>query len=174
LEGWPGVGRLPKVSVSCAARSAPSCAGASPTIGKSTECTFTEMSGKLLCRNLYSADRAKPRYRFSVVLHHAQAIGIHGAEIVLGVGSALIGSETKSLQSFAVVLRDAQAIDVVQPEFVMRHGEALIRSEAIPLRRLDMILRHTPAVGVPPPVPLASASAWQSRRCGRPSSPSVR
>jgi Superfamily I DNA and RNA helicases len=41
---------------SCAARSAPSCAGASPTTRKSTGCTFTEMSGKRFCRSLYSAN----------------------------------------------------------------------------------------------------------------------
>src|SRR6516165_10936033 len=54
--GWPGVGRLPKVSASCAARLVPSSAGASPTIRKSSGCTFTEMSGKRLCRSLYLAD----------------------------------------------------------------------------------------------------------------------
>src|SRR6516165_11650229 len=55
-DEWPGVGRLPKVSASCAARLVPSSAGASPTIRKSSGCTFTEMSGKRLCRSLYLAD----------------------------------------------------------------------------------------------------------------------
>ncbi len=50
--------------------------------------------------------------RQNVVLRDAEAFGIHKAEVVLGIGVALLGRLLEPLHRLGVVLRDALAFVV--------------------------------------------------------------
>ena len=57
---------------------------------------------------------------------HAFAGAVHGSEVVLGVGEALLGGQAVPPDGFSVVLRHAFAGAVHDSEVVLRAGEALL------------------------------------------------
>ena len=69
------------------------------------------------------------RQRLGEILRDAIAIGIEDGEIVLSVGQALVGSETKPLYGFQWALRHTAAGVVRDPKIVLRFGKSALGSK---------------------------------------------
>ena len=135
--------RLPRIATAAGVRTAP----AAPLVRQPPR--FQELrrgqqrGHRVPCGRRFIGTRGRevePLVRLNEIARKAQAVEVHDAEIVPGLGLAPFGGHAKPACGLVVVLYDAKAVGVTHAKVERGSGMALFRGQTVPALRFTMVL----------------------------------